>query len=161
MVSLVLLGFTITACASSRTAQERADDRSKVVGVWEYRTNGTNVLQRGTLRISVEDGRLVGQIRDTWQGTVEARVSLHGSRMEIDLRRLRISGRVRRGRFKASIRREFETLTVRPRRQRRQGYFVAQRVRSTADTDNRTRYGCRSLLREHSYKCSPFQQGQP
>lgn len=161
IVFLVLAGLVVTGCASSRSAQERADDRSKVVGTWEYRTSGTSALQRGTLQISVEDGRLVGELQDSWRGTVEARVNLRGSRMELDLNRIRISGRIRQGRFKATIRREFENVSVRPRRERRGGYFLAQRVRSSAGTDTRARYGCRSLLREQSYQCSPFQQEQP
>jgi hypothetical protein len=161
LVVLVVSGLLATGCLSSRSAQQRADDRSRVVGVWKYRTGGTSVLQRGTLRIHVEDGRLVGRLRDSWQGTVEARVNLYGSRMELDLNRIRITGRIRQGRFEASIRREFENISVRPRRPRRRGYFVARRVRSTADTDTRARFGCPSLLRERSYKCSPFQQALP
>lgn len=161
IVLLVLAGLVVTGCASSRSAQERADDRSKVLGTWEYRTNGTSALQRGTLQISVEDGRLVGTLQDSWRGTVEARVNLHGSRMELDLNRIRISGRIRQGRFKATIRREFESVSVRPRRERRGAYFLAQRVRSSAGTDTRTQFGCPSLLREQSYECSPFDKEQP
>jgi hypothetical protein len=158
---LLLVGLLGTGCASTRSATERADDRSRVVGVWEYRTRGTSVLQEGTLRIGVEDGRLVGRLRDSWQGTVEARVTLYGSRMEIDLNRIRITGRIRQGRFEAAIRREFESVSVRPRSQRRPAYFVARRVRSAAATDHRARYGCPSLLRERSYQCSPFQRPRP
>jgi hypothetical protein len=118
-------------------------------------------LQEGTLRIHVQDGRLVGQLRDSWQGTVEARVTLYGSRMELELNRIRISGRLRQGRFEAAIRREFEQMSVRPRARRRPAYFVARRVRRATASDNRERYGCRSLLREHSYQCSPFQRARP
>ena len=131
------------------------------MGVWEYRTNGTSVLQEGTLRIDVVDGRLVGRLQDSWQGTVEARVNLYGPRMELDLNRIRISGRIRQGRFEAAIRRDFEGLSVRPRTQRRPAYFIAYRVRSTAATDHRARYGCPSLLREHSFECTPFQRPRP
>lgn len=161
IVFVVLAGLVVTGCASSRSAQERADDRSKVLGTWEYRTNGTSALQRGTLQISVEDGRLVGTLQDSWRGTVEARVNLYGSRMELDLDRIRISGRIRQGRFEATIRREFENMSVRPRRERRGGYFLAQRVRSSAGTNTRTQYGCPPLLREQSYECSPFEIEQP
>lgn len=162
IVLFVLAGLVVSGCGSSRSAPERADDRSKVVGTWEYRTNGTSALQRGTLRISVEDGQLVGQLQDSWRGTVEARVNLYGSRMELTLTRIQISGRIRQGRFEAAIRREFESMSVRPRRERRRGgYFLAQRVRSSTGTAPRTQYGCRPLLWEQSYECSPFQQEQP
>lgn len=158
---LLLAVLLCSGCAPTRSATERAEDRSRVVGTWEYRTNGTSVLQEGTLRIHVQDGRLVGQLRDSWQGTVEARVTLYGSRMELELNRIRISGRLRQGRFEAAIRREFEQMSVRPRARRRPAYFVARRVRRATASDNRERYGCRSLLREHSYQCSPFQRARP
>lgn len=154
---LLLLGPVLGGCTATRSAAELAEARSKVVGVWEYQTNGTTFLQDGTLRISIVDGRLVGRLRDSWRGKVTAQVSLYGSRMELDLNRVRITGQIRRGWFEAAIRPEFAEVAVSPNRRRPPGYFVAQRVRSSAASNVRDRYGCRSLLREGSFLCSPFQ----
>ena len=156
-VVLLLLATVLAGCASSRSAADLAEARSKVVGVWEYRTNGTTLLQEGTLRISIVDGRLVGRLRDSWRGEVTARVTLYGPRMELHLDRARISGRLHSGWFEAAIRRDFAEMSVSPTRRRSAGSFVAQRIRTTPATDGRDRYGCPSLLREGSFLCSPFQ----
>jgi len=154
---LLLVGV-LGGCATSRSPEATAEARAEVVGVWEYRTNGTSVLQRGTLRISVANGRLVGRLRDSWQGQIRAHVHLHGNQMELDLDGLQITGRVRQGQFEASIRRAFDEMSVQPPRRGPPARFFARRVRSTADPDSEPRYGCRSLLRERSYQCSPFQR---
>jgi len=105
---LFLFGFVVGGCVSSRSPEATAEDRRDVVGVWEYRTQGTGALQRGTLRIAVVDGRLVGRLRDSWRGELRARVRVHGNHLELNLDGLRISGRVRRGAFQGSIRRAFD-----------------------------------------------------
>jgi len=152
---LFLFGFVVGGCVSSRSPEATAEDRRDVVGVWEYRTQGTGALQRGTLRIAVVDGRLVGRLRDSWRGELRARVRVHGNHLELNLDGLRISGRVRRGAFQGSIRRAFDEMSVQPYRRGATARFVARRVRSTSGSP-RKEYGCRSLLYERSYLCSPF-----
>jgi len=161
-VVLALFGGLAGGCASSRSAETTADARSNVVGLWEYRTQGTSALQHGTLRIAVVDGQLVGRLRDSWRGDLRAQIAFHGHHLELDLGGLRITGRVRRGEFRASIRRAFGDLSVQRRRRRDAALFVARRIRSGVGSDSQDHYGCRSLMYEHSYLCSPFQaQGIP
>jgi hypothetical protein len=155
---VLLLVGVLGGCATSRSPEATAEARASVVGVWEYRTNGTSVLQRGTLRISVVNGHLMGRLRDSWQGDIRARVRLHGNQMALDLNGFQITGRVRQGEFEASIRRTFDEMSVQPPRRGPPARFFARRVRSTAAPDSEFQYGCRSLLREHSYQCSPFQR---
>jgi len=152
---LLLLGAALGGCASSRSPEATAEARSEVVGVWEYNAQGTGALQRGTLRISVVDGRLMGQLRDSWRGQLRARVRVHGNHLELELDGLRISGRVRGEEFQASIRRTFDEMSVQPYRRGAVARFVARRVRSTSGSPQ-DQYGCRSFLYEHSYLCSPF-----
>ena len=125
--------------------------------MWEYRTDGTHALERGTLHISVEDGRLVGRIKDRWRGKIEAPIRLHGSHMELNLDRVRITGRLQRGRYEAYVHREFFSVAEQSARRPSRGYFIAQRVRSQSALGNFPDAGCTSLLRESSYVCSTFQ----
>jgi hypothetical protein len=155
LLFLLLLGSVLGGCVSSRSPEATAEARSEVVGVWEYRTQGTGALQRGTLLISVVDGRLVGRLRDSWRGQLRAQVRVHGNQLELELDGLRISGRVRGGEFQASIRRAFDEMSVQPYRRGAVARFVARRVRSSSGS-SQDHYGCRSLLYEHSYLCSPF-----
>lgn len=146
----------IAGCATSRSPAEIASDRQDVLGTWEYQTNGTTALQRGTLRITVDEGNLVGVFEDSWRGELNADVSLYGSHMELSLDRVRISGRFQNGRFEASIQQEYSAVSLRSNR-RRAGYFIARRIRSASTMSNLTDVGCTSLLRESSYMCSPFE----
>jgi len=156
-IVLILMSGVVGGCAGSRSAETTANAQSDVVGLWEYRTQGTSALQRGTLRISVVDGQLVGRLRDSWRGELRAQIAIQGSHLELDLDGLLISGRVRRGEFRASIRRAFDELSVQPRQRGPDALFVAQRIRSGSGSDTQDRYGCRPLMYEHSYRCSPFQ----
>lgn len=145
----------MSGCAS-RTAEEIADERAQVLGTWEYNADGIHALQRGTLTITVRDGKLVGQIRDRWRGKINADVNLQGRHMELSLQDIRITGQIERGRFTGSVRQP--TWDVSRSRVRRQsdGYFVARRVRSESVMGEATDYGCASLLRESSFRCSPL-----
>lgn len=158
LLGLFLVG--VAGCTSPRTVQEVARDRADVLGTWEYRTENISALQHGTLQIMVQDGRLTGRFQDSWRGSLNARVNVHGSQMELTLDRIRISGRLEQRRFTASVRREFwDASTAGSRRSR--GYFVARRVRSSSMFEDTRPLGCPSLLREVSYTCSPLISGRP
>jgi hypothetical protein len=143
-------------CTSSRTAEEIAADRARVLGTWTYRTDNISALQRGTLRISVHDGKLVGRIQDTWRGALDARVYLRGAHLELQLDRVQITGDLVDDRFKGLVHQPiWEGVRGDPWRGST-GYFVARRVRRESTADEHRDFGCPSLLRESSYACSPF-----
>lgn len=157
----VMIVVTLTAFfgCSPRSADEIVAERERVVGTWEYKTDGIRSLQRGSLRITVQDGELVGRLQDSWRGTVHARIRLQGNRMSLDLDRLRIAGTLEDGYFRGSVRSsawDMSRSTDRPSQST--GYFVARRVRSTSVLNNLRDLGCASLLRESSYRCSALPQ---
>lgn len=155
IAAALVLAVGLSAC-TSRTAEEIAEDRARVLGSWEYQTDGIAALQRGTLQISAHKDTLVGRIQDTWRGTLEARVSLRGAHMELQLDRVRITGDLEGNRFTGSVQKPvWDTARGDPWRGST-GYFVARRVRSESATGARNNLGCPSLLREVSYACSPF-----
>lgn len=155
-VLLCVVGGLLVACTSSRSPEEIASDRAAVLGLWEYRASGTSVLQRGTLQIHVQDGRLKGHIQDQWRGPAEANVIVDNGHMDLTLNQVRISGRVHRGRFEAAVRDEFWDVSERGNRHSGSGSFVAERIRKGSTSDDETDFGCPSLLREQSYACSPL-----
>lgn len=151
---LCIIWGLIGACTSSRTPEEVAADRATVLGLWKYRADGTDALQRGTLQIHVKDGQLKGRIQDRWRGTKEVDVFVENGHMDVTLNQVRISGRLYGGRFEGAIRNELWDASKSGSRRSGSGAFVAKRIRraSTADRD----LGCPSLLREQSYACSPL-----
>jgi hypothetical protein len=154
---LLIAGLLLSALGcSSRSAEEIVSDRARVLGTWEYRTDGIGSLQHGTLRITMQEGRLVGRLQDSWRGQVEARVLLRGPRMELDLRRIRIRGRLDVNEFRGTVRRPFWDASRTNARRQQTGSFVARRVRRGSLVDDLTELGCASLLRESSYRCSPL-----
>lgn len=153
IAAALVLALALTAC-SSRTAEEIADDRAQVLGTWEYQTDGIRSLQRGTLQITERDGKLVGQIQDSWRGRIEARVDVRGPYMALDFDRLRITGQLERGRFAGSVRNELWDVSHSRTHGGSDGYFVARRVHSKSTMDEVTDFGCASLLHESSYACS-------
>jgi len=156
LLPLLLVGVGLWGCTSSRSPTVIADDRAEVVGVWKYRTNGSRLLDRGTLQIHVRDGHLTGEFRDRWHGTVRARVMLDGPHMAFTLNRARISGRIRGGRFEGAIRRSFWDVSESGNERSSPAHFVAQRIRRTKAGDAPTDFGCDSFLHESSYTCSPL-----
>jgi hypothetical protein len=153
---LLVLVIVLLGC-HPRSAEEIAADRARVLGTWEYHTRGISALQSGTLRIRVQDGELVGRLRDRWRGTVRAQVALQGTRMELDLDRVRITGRLEQNRFRGTVQTPFwDASRAHAGRQASSGYFVARQVRSQSVVDDLTDLGCPSLLRESSYTCSPL-----
>ncbi len=142
-------------CSTTRAPEEIAAEHAKVTGVWKYRTNGTRALQRGTLRITVEEGRLKGRFLDSWRGRMDALVQIHGSRMELQLDRVRISGRLRENRFEGVVQRNEWDVTPQGPHRSSPGRFLARRVQ-TGSMEHSEEFGCPSLLRESSYACSPF-----
>ena len=158
---LLLTGFALSVLGcSARSAGEIAADRARVLGTWKYQTDGIGTLQRGTLRILVEEGKLVGRLQDSWRGQVSARVLLQGPRMELDLRRIRIRGRLSFNQFRGTVRQPFWDASRANARRQQAGYFVAHRVRSASVVDDLMELGCASLLRESSYRCSALPHPQ-
>jgi hypothetical protein len=152
VIGIVLL---LVGCSTTRAPEEVAADHEKVVGMWEYRTEGTGVLQRGTLRIFVEEGRLKGLLQDSWRGEIDALVQIQGARMELELDRVRISGRLRENRFEGVVQQRKWAVTTQGTPRSSPGRLIARRVQkpSAAAAEE---FGCPSLLRESSYICSPF-----
>jgi hypothetical protein len=79
--------------------------------------------------------------------------------MEVALDRVRLTGRLEQNRFTAAVRRDFWDVSTSSNR-RTTGYFVARRVRSNSVFDGMADFGCASLLREQSYTCSSFDDGE-
>lgn len=156
----VLLALTLTVgfagCASSRSAEDVITDRERVLGTWEYRTDGIRALQRGTLRITTRDGILVGRLQDSWRGRLDAQITLRGGTIQLEIDRLRLVGELRADRFTASARRPVWDVSGGVSRRRSTGFLVAQRVRRGTIWTSPTDLSCPSLLREVSYACSPF-----
>lgn len=152
-----VLAFGLFAGCAPQSADHLAAERSQVLGTWAYQTDGIQSLQRGTLRITMQDGNLTAQLRDTWRGSLRAHVDLHGSRMELKLRQVRITGRLEHDRFRGTVRTSFWDASQEQDQPQSSGIFVARRVQSQAVMNDLTELGCASLLRESSYACSPLQ----
>lgn len=144
--------LALAACRTSEPTAQEMETWTRILGTWEYRSQGIQRLDRGTIHIFVRDGRLVGRIQDAWSGDREATVRLYGSTMTLDMTYYRIKGSVRNGRFVATLDRSPWTVSRPTRQQRTTGTFVARRIRS-GGTGLPSRHGCEPLLREHSYIC--------
>lgn len=151
---LIVLCCTLTlgACRTSEPTAQEMETWTRVLGTWEYRSQGIQRLDRGTIHIFVHDGRLVGRIQDAWSGDREATVTLYGSTMTLNLTHYRIRGSVRNGRFIANLDQSKWAVSRPTRQQRAAGTFVAQRIQS-GGTGLPSRHGCEPLLREHTYIC--------
>lgn len=154
----VVLALAISLClgCTSRSAEEIAAQRTRVLGTWEYQTNGIRALERGTLYVSERDGELVARIQDRWRGQIEGDINLRAPRMELDLDHLRIRGRLEQGRFVGSVQTQTWSVSQSRGQRQRRGQFVARRVSSKSPTDAADRFGCSPLLWESSYACSPL-----
>lgn len=155
-VFALVLTVGVAGCASSRSTEDVPNDREKVLGTWEYRTDGIRALQRGTLRITTRDGTLVGQLQDSWRGRIDAQVTLRGGTIQLEIDRLRLVGELRADRFTASARRPIWDVTGGFSQRSSTGILVAQRVRRATLWNSSPDLGCPSLLREASYACSPL-----
>lgn len=153
-LALVLL-VALIGCVSSRSPEEVASERAEVLGTWEYQTEGINILQRGTLRITEENGDLIGRFRDSWRGKLDVEIALQGSHMEFTLDDYRVSGQLTNGEFTASIRRPLWDVSRSHPDPQPVGYFEARRLQREAAQNEFTDLGCHSLLRESSFTCSP------
>jgi len=152
--------LVLTGCGSSRPASDLGPQASRALGTWEYRVNGFPVLDRGTIRLKRENGRLVAILRDRRQGRLRARASIQKTWMELRLDRIYISGRLHEGEYRARV--SFSTWDVsssqsfrRSSLQARGSLIAAQTQASTVSVSTRS-FGCPPLLREGSYACSPL-----
>lgn len=151
---VAVLTLSVIHGCSPRSADEMVSERERVVGTWEYKTDGIPFLQRGSLHITVEDGKLVGRLQDSWRGSLQARINLQGNRMTVEVDRGRIEGRLDRDHFRGTIRpRQWDLSRSVEGHSQSTGYFLARRVRSTSLLNNRRDLSCPSLLRESSYAC--------
>lgn len=155
---ILALSLGLVGCASSQSPAELAAERDAVIGTWEYDTDEISFLQYGTLTIHVQDGELVGRLRDQWRGKLKADVRLHGRHLELILNRARIVGRIERGRFRGTVSSQPWHVTQSSPDPLSSPTFVARRVRTHSIRHGPSRLGCPSLLRESSYACSPFQR---
>jgi hypothetical protein len=161
------IATTITGCASTGST---TTDRSDVLGVWEYRTNGTPYLGRGRFQIVLtKDGRLDGRLRDSRLGTVnldDVRLRNGQMHLRIEVQRaysaqtstLQISGRVEDDRYTATFRRPMFDVTTSQHTRRTAsstsgGSILARRVRTSSVHDMPVPLGCTDVLVEHNYHC--------
>lgn len=154
-IAVVLIGLCLLGCTGPRSAEVSVMNEAAALGTWEYTARGPSGLQEGTFQVSTEGDRLVVTFQDRWRGRITGRVRVHGSRMELRLNRLRISGRIRNERFTGSVEHDPWDLSE-SRRQNRSGSFVAQRIDGPGTSDDVQGLDCPPLLRESSYACSPL-----
>lgn len=155
LLGVLLLSMCLCGCAPSRTAQE-VSERMRALGTWEYRAQGIDALQRGTVQIVTREGDVIGRFRDQWRGQFEAQIQLQGTRMVIVIDQLRITGQITDGQFTGTAQAPTWDVTRQSSRRRSPGRFAARRVQQQAGTNGDDRFGCPSLLRETSYACSPL-----
>lgn len=158
LLGVLLLGVTFAGCATTASAPS-PEERAAVVGVWEYRTSGSPYLGRGTIHFQVRNGRLQAMLRDTQQGRLRANVNQRGTRLELDLNQVRVSGRIEDDRFVGLFSRPMWDVStsqeVHHRRQRtsNSGSIVARRVRSPEWMGSVPGLDCPSILVESKYRC--------
>lgn len=157
--SLLVLGVLSIAigCASSEPTQSETAARAAALGTWQYQVDGIAVLNRGEFTITEKEGRLRAQIRDDRRGRFFARVQLNGSRMQLSLKDLRISGRIEDDSFTGTLRRPVWDVTSSSRMRRssrtRSASLVAHRVSSGMPSDPKTPLDCPSILWETDDGC--------
>lgn len=160
ITSLLLLAGVLAGCASTAPAPSPAE-RAAVVGVWEYRTSGSPYLGQGTLHIRIRNGRLRAQLRDTQRGRMDAQVNQRGSRIELALDHIRVSGRVENDKLVGLFRRPTWDVStsqdVRSTRSRRygsdSGSIVARRVQNPGVVGAVPTLGCTPILVEVDSRC--------
>ncbi len=149
---LVLGTGLLGGCASSQSTQDKATARAAAVGTWSYEVEDFAPLDQGRFHITVQDGDLQGIVRDRRLGRLRASVRMHNSRLEIDLRDLRISGYIEDNQFTGFLRRPRWDVTARrqsrARSQFRSASLFARRVRSATAVDKPGVLACQSLLWE-------------
>lgn len=157
---LVLVGTL--GCASTSPSADQRDEQAQFLGTWQYRTVRAPGLDEGTFRIAREGDRLIAIVRDARRGRLRARVHIWEDRMALRLNGIRVAGRLEDGRYEATV--EVSTWDVRRapsrspsarRDERLRGSLVARRTDAPPSTSG-PGYGCRPLLRETSYACSPL-----
>lgn len=152
LLLLVVGPGLLGACATPRSAQDRAALRASVVGTWAYDVEGRAPLDQGRFQITVRDGTLRGLVRDRRLGRLRARVEMHDSRLELSIDDLRISGYVEDNQFTGVLRQSQWDVTARRQRRSRSRFrsatLFAERIRSAAVADKPTILECQSLLRE-------------
>lgn len=165
----LLAAVTIAGCASSGPAASA--DPSDVLGVWEYRSNGSPYLDRGRFRIVRErGGRLDGVLRDSRLGTVDVEdVRLRNGQLHLRIEIqsaysaqtsvLQISGQVRNDRYTGTFRQPMWDVTTsqnlrRYRQSASGGSLLARRVQESGFQGPAVPLGCTDALVEHDYRCA-------
>lgn len=154
VVALVALGI---GCASTPPSSSDVTGKSAVLGTWEYRAEGASKLTHGKFQISIEDGELRAFLHDEIRGEVDGRVKLRGTRMELTLDNLRISGRIEDNTYRATLSRPFWDVSTSSRSRRfsraRTASFVARRIVRGIGLDPLPALECPSILRETDDGC--------
>lgn len=157
--SLIVFGVLtlVIGCASSEPTESETAARSAALGTWEYRVDGIAPLNRGEFTITEKDGQLRAQIRDDRRGRFVARVQLNGSRLQLSMNDLRISGRIEDGSFTGTLRRPIWDVSTSSRMRRssrtRSASLVARRVASGSATGPETALDCPPILWETDDGC--------
>lgn len=151
------LAVVLVGCAGTNSSTSPAQ-QAQVIGVWEYRAQGASGLSAGTFKIESRDGRLRGVLRDARRGRINMNVVQRGSRMELDLDLLRVSGRVEDNTFVGMYRRpQWDVSTSQNFRRTRgssSGSIVARRVHNPAWSGAPLVSGCTPVLVETDYRCT-------
>jgi hypothetical protein len=154
-LALLLLGLGLAVgCASSRSTTDDAAARAAAIGTWEYEVDGFAPLEAGVFRIVEERGRLQALVQDRRRGRYRARADVSGTRLELTIDDLRISGRIEDDQFTGFLRRDqWDVSTPQRARRRTRASFrsaslYARRIRSASAVSRPSILECESILRE-------------
>lgn len=164
---VVLLGGTLlTGCASSGETKSETSDPAQVVGVWEYRSYDSPLLGEGVLQITLNQGHLEGQLRDSRIGRVPVRVSFRNSNLNLSLREtigtsssLTVTGHVEDETFTAFLRRPTYDVSTsqdvfgRRAQSSSSGSLFARRVRAPEAQSLDPGLGCTGPVDLVGYRC--------
>ena len=158
-----------SGCGSSSSTTS-STDRSDVLGVWEYQTNGSRLLSEGFFRIVFQQGRLQGQLRDTRLGRVPLRdVRIQNGRLNLRIEYrsayssetgyLEVNGHVRNDELTATYYLPMRDVSTSPNIWRSSsastpnGSLYARRVQGGTVDGFGDPLDCTSPLVESNYRC--------
>lgn len=83
LVFFAAAALVLAGCASTGSSTSGRDAAATVTGTWTYNASGAQPLSRGTLQLATNNGRLVGQLRDSELGTIPIDARMLGGRLEL------------------------------------------------------------------------------
>jgi hypothetical protein len=171
---ILFLAAGLLALGGCASTSAPSTDRADVLGVWKYRANGSQYLDRGTFKIVLADGRLQGVLRDARIGTASlSNVRLRNGQLQLRVEYfqrsrfgydaqnsyLQVRGRVEDDEYTATFHQPLYDVTT-PQRYRHQrhrssvsGSIVARRVQAGGAANVPFDLGCTDALEESNYDC--------